>query len=132
MRNPQILDRATLDTETQTFQLAESGGDDDQPTLTVNREGEYLVIAASYGALEIRLRLRLNEVTRALHFLAAAQGMAVSRQIGSSQAHIGLGVLADGSLILRPTLVADASGQISIHFVVTDSARRELYAWLRV
>jgi len=130
MQSLQMLDRARLDAGV--FRLVDSRDDDDQPTLALQREGEYLTLAASYGALEIALRLRFLEVTRALTHLAAADGMATRRQIGSAQAYLGLGLQPDGALILRPTLVADATGLLCINFMATAEARQSLFQWLGI
>lgn len=130
MRNLQTLDRALLDADLHTFRLIDSRDDDDQPLLALRREGEYVIVAASYGALEIALRLRFAELTRTLTHLAAGEGTAAPRQIGSAQAYLGLGLRTDGALILRPTLVADATGLLCINFMATAEARQALFQWL--
>ena len=43
-----------------------------------------------------------------------------------------MGLQVDGKLLLRPTLVADATGHMCFNLTLTDEARKILFDWLGV
>jgi hypothetical protein len=43
-----------------------------------------------------------------------------------------MGISPDGALMLRPTIVADATGHFSLNLVLTPDARQRLYTWLKI
>ena len=131
MRNFQPLDHFVVDTETETIQL-EHTNSENEPLLALHREGPYVTISASFGPLEIALRPRYDELTRALSKLPAVEGLHVTRQVGTSQAYLGMGTTIEGALLLRPTIVADATGHLSLNLALTPDARKALYDWLKI
>lgn len=133
MRNFQALDQATADAETGILLLSSSYESDGmERRLSMRREGSYVVISASYGPMEIAMRLRYDELTRILSRLHPVDGLQTTRQVGTGQAYIALGLQTDGKLILRPTIVADATGHITLNFILKDDARQRLFEWLPV
>jgi len=123
-----ILGRLESQSGTDTLILAST---DTQPgRLTARREDGYVVLTASSGPLEITLRLRADELLRTLRHPAATSEWATARQVGSSQAYLAIGRREGGDILLRPTLVADATGQISFNLLVTASVREDVFRWL--
>jgi hypothetical protein len=55
-----------------------------------------------------------------------------TRQAGTGEAYIALGLQTDGKLLMRPTLVADATGHMCFNLTLTDEARKALCDWLGV
>lgn len=131
MRNFQPLDQVTVDAETETIQLGQREADN-EPILALHREGPYVTISASFGPLEVALRPRYDELARALSKLPVVEGLHVSRQVGTSQAYLAMGVTVDGTLLLRPTIVADATGHMSLNLALTPESRKALYDWLKI
>ena len=43
-----------------------------------------------------------------------------------------VGLASDGSLIVRPTIVADATGHLSFNLTLTGEVRLKLYEWLSI
>ncbi|MBO9308993.1 MAG: hypothetical protein J7551_04325 [Chloroflexi bacterium] len=132
MRNFQTLDEARVDSASESMVISLSAADDDQPRLAVRREGAYVTLSASYGPLEIAMRPRYDDLMRAITRLTAAEGPLTTRQVGTSHAYLALGLHKDGSLLLRLTIVADATGHLSINLRLTESIRQQLYDWLGV
>lgn len=132
MRNFELLDHSTVDAESGVISLTTQQTAAGSPVLAMRREGSYIVISASYGPLEVALRPRFEELTRVLQRLQPVEGLNTTRQIGTGQAFLALGLKTDGMLLLRPTLVADATGLLAFNLAVTDSVRRALYAWLSI
>lgn len=126
------LDRATVDAETGIIYLTAERETEAQPTVFMRREGDYITISANYGLLEIALRPRYHEITRVLSRLQPVEGLQTTRQVGTGQAFLALGLKPDGTLLMRPTLVADATGRMSFNLALTDSVRKALYAWLPI
>lgn len=125
----------TLDTSKQTADSLEfftQAADDDEPRLAIRREGIYITISASYGPLELALRPRYEEFIRTLTKLAVVEGLLTTRQVGTGQAQLSLGLTASHDLLMRLTIVADATGHISLNLKLTPSARETLYSWLEV
>jgi hypothetical protein len=96
----------------------------------MRREGEYASISASYGALEIALRPRVRELIRTLKHMQPNDGLNTTRQVGSGDAFLGLGLHTDGALIVRPTIVGDGSGYFCLNLMLAPAAANALKAWL--
>lgn len=134
MKQYSTLDTMNLDSESGVLQFTSSqtAGAAPQPQLTMRREGAYMAIAASYGPLEIALRPSHEELARLLGRLQPVQGLQTTRIVGTSQAYLAIGLRADGTLVLRPTIVADATGHFSLHLTLTPDVREHFFAWLPV
>lgn len=132
MRNFELLDQTAVDRESGVMTLTTKAASTGSPVLALRREGSYLVISASYGPLEVALRPRLDEVTRVLQRLQPVEGLNTTRQVGTGQAFLALGLKPDGELLLRPTLVADATGLLTFNLALSSEARQTLYTWLAV
>ena len=131
MRDYLTLETVSSDADSGIFSIcAEASAIDAQ--IMLRREGTYIAISASYGPLEIALRPRYDALTRTLARLRPIGGLQTTRELGSTHAFISVGLKVDGSLVLRPTVVGDASGHIALNFCVTDTARQALYDWLGV
>lgn len=132
MRNFELLDHATVDSDSGVISLTTKEAAAGSPVLAMRREGSYIVISASYGPLEVALRPRLDEFTRVLQRLQPVEGLNTTRQVGTGQAFLALGLKPDGVLLLRPTLVADATGLLAVNLALSSDARQTLYNWLAV
>lgn len=132
MRNFQTLDASRLDAESDSLELFYTEADTDQPQLALHREGSYVTISASYGPLEIALRPKYDDLVRILSRLTAVEGLHTTRQVGTGQAYLGIGLNNQGNLMLRPTIVADATGHLSLNIEISQTARRALYEFLKV
>lgn len=130
MRNFQTLDQAVVDTATGviTFRAQQDGGL--HPTIALRHEGEYAPISASYGGLEIALRLRIRELIRTLRSIQPNDGLNVTRQVGTGDCFLGLGLRKDGSLVVRPTIIGDASGYFCLNLILAPDAAQALRDWL--
>lgn len=132
MRNFQILDGSKINKESDSLELFFTNADTEQPRLALRREGIYVTISASYGPLEIALRPRYEDLVRTLSRLTAVEGLHTTRQVGTGQAYLAMGLTQDDNLLLRPTIVADATGHLSLNIEIAQSARQVLYDWLKV
>jgi hypothetical protein len=132
MRTYQTLDRAEIDADRGILLLTSSTTDPFSTTVAMRREGDYLAMSFSRGALELALRLKTAEVTRTLSHLQPADGQQTPRQIGTGQAFLQVGLQTNGVLLLRPVLVADAGGLLAMNLSVEHTARRALLGWLEV
>jgi len=130
MRNFQTLDQAAVNTETGTITFTAQIESDAHPTLAMRREGNYVVISASYGPLEIALRQRFGELVRTFTHLQPNDGLMTTRQVGTSEAYLALGRHTDGSLIFRPTVVGDAGGYFCLNLMLIPATVITLTAWL--
>ena len=130
MRHFLTLDTLTIDSESGILYLTAANGDDNQARVGVRREGVYVAISASHGPLEIALRPRYDDLARLLHRLQPVEGLQTTRQVGSAQAYLAVGKRSDGSLVLRPTLVADASGLLTFNLVLAPDVAQALIEWL--
>lgn len=131
MRNFHRLDTVTVDQEAGTILLEAS--DRANSLLVMRREGEYVAISASHGPFEIALRPRYQELARTFSRLQRIEGLqTTTRQVGTAQAYLAVGLSADGMLILRPTIVADATGHLNFNLLLTDEARSRLFSWLGI
>ncbi len=102
MRTFQILDGSRIDKQSDSLELFFSNADTEQPQLALRREGIYVTISASYGPLEIALRPRYEDLVRTLSRLTAIDGLHTTRQVGTAQAYLAMGLTADDNLMLRP------------------------------
>ncbi|GIL12800.1 MAG: hypothetical protein BroJett038_15200 [Chloroflexota bacterium] len=132
MRNFKQLNQARVNTEIGVIYLETGQEDEATPVVAMRREGSYIVISASYGPLEIALRPRFEEFTRVLARLQPVEGLQTTRQVGTGQAFLALGLQPNGVLLMRPTLVADATGHLAFNLSLSDSVRKALYDWLPV
>ncbi len=134
MRHFVTLDRVEFLEDSGVITLATTDETDSElrPRLSLRREGGYLAISVSSGPLEMALRPRYDEVSHVLESLRAVSGLQTTRQVGTGQAYIGFGIHENGTLVVRPTIVADATGLMCFNLLVADGARRELYQWLSV
>lgn len=78
------------------------------------------------------MRLRFPEFARVLSRLRPVKGLQTTRQIGSAQAFIGVGLQSDGGLVMRPTIVADATGYMNYNLLLSEEVRQRLFDWLPV
>jgi hypothetical protein len=89
-------------------------------------------MSASFGPLEIALRLQYGEFVRRLKNLYPVPGLATTRQVGTGNAYVALGLTKDNRLVLRPTIVADASGHVTFNLLATTEVYQALRKWLDV
>jgi hypothetical protein len=132
MRNFQPLDHVEIDTDIDAITLENNASSESDPVLALRREGIYVTISASYGPLEIALRPRYEDLSRTLSRLQSVEGLSTTRQVGTAQAYLAMGISPEGALSLRPTIVADATGHLSLNLVLTPDARKKLYDWLKI
>jgi hypothetical protein len=59
-------------------------------------------------------------------------GLRTTRQVGTGQAYLALGLQDDGTLVMRPTIVADATGHICLNLLLTSETREAIMDWLSV
>ncbi len=132
MRNFQLLDTMSEDKTSGIITFTTTYDATARPTLAMRREGGYIAISASYGPFEIALRPRFQELSRVLARLQPVEGLQTTRQIGTGQAYLAVGLRADGMLLLRPTIVADATGHIGFNLILNQESRSALFEWLPV
>ena len=132
MRNFHMLDKAVTDGEVGLLSFHSTVEAPFKPQLTMRKEGTYVALSVSHGPIEIALRPRVDELRRVLGRLYPVEGLQTTRQVGTGEAYIALGLQVDGQLLLRPTLVADATGHQCFNLTLTDSARKSLFDWLGV
>lgn len=132
MRNFELLDKVTVDTKTGVITFTTNQESISRPTVALRKEGGYVAFSANYGPFEIALRPRFQEMSRVLARLTPVEGLQTTRQIGTAQAYLAVGLKPDGVLLLRPTLVADATGHAGFNLALSDSARKQLFEWLPV
>lgn len=132
MRNFQILDVVESDKETGIIHLSVKEDNGMHPQVSMRREGTYVAISASFGLMEIALRPRFQELARALARLSPIKGLQTSRQVGTGQAYLAIGLQKNGQLVMRPTIVADATGHLSFNLVLTDEVRKIVFDWLPI
>jgi hypothetical protein len=132
MRFYVTLTQFTHEANTGNLIFSTDDGSESAPKLSMKMEGEYIAISASYGPMEIALRPRLEELKWTLSHIQAIDGLQTSRQIGSSQSYLALGLRKDGSLIVRPTILTDATGYFTFNYQLAPDARAALYAWLAI
>jgi hypothetical protein len=132
MRHFQMLDIVHFDEENDTLKITCCEDMASPPELWFGREGMYLSVSASIGALEIALRPRQRDLVASLAQLRPTERLAVMRMVGTGQAHLELGLSMDGELLVRTTIVADATGHFAMNMILTTEARQQLFDWLGV
>lgn len=132
MRNYQTLDSANVDPATESLELFLAAADDDQPRLVMRREGAYVTISASYGPLEIAMRPRHEDLLRTMTRLNVVEGLHTTRQVGTGQAYLAIGLTPEHDLLMRLTIVADATGHLSFNMRLVGNTRAQLFQWLGV
>ncbi len=125
-----LLDTTLVDDENHLLTLrgAETGAL--IPEITIRREGIWLLIAAGVGFFEVALRLSFAEMRHVLASLQPNDGLTTTRQVGTGEAYLGVGLKQDGTLILRPVVVGDATGHVRMNFRLTSNARAALTKWI--
>lgn len=131
MRNFQTLDTVKIDGGV-IYMMDKNDLDEDPSMLVMQREGTYMAISASHGPFEIALRPRAEDFTRLFAHLHPVDGLQTTRQVGTAQAYIAVGLSADGGLLVRPTIVADATGHLSFNLILTPEVRKALFKWLAI
>jgi hypothetical protein len=129
MRNYQVLDVATSQPD-HVLQLTNSEDNPEQPSLAMSREGAFISLSVSFGPLEIALRLRFDDLRRRLERLLPVHGLATTRQVGTANSFVALGITDDERLVMRPTIVSDASGKITFNLVTSQAVYKQVLEWL--
>ncbi|NOG49385.1 MAG: hypothetical protein HND48_08025 [Chloroflexi bacterium] len=99
----------------------------------MRKEGTYVALAISHGPIELALRPRIDELRRVLGRLVAVEGLQ-----NHPPSWDGRGLYrprklqSDGTLLMRPTLVADATGHLCFNLLLTPASRAVLYTWVGV
>jgi len=132
MRNFETLSQFTIDSASGVISFAAEQPGAARPVVAMRREGGYISLSASYGPFEIALRPRFQELSRVLARLQPVEGLQTTRQIGTGQAYLAVGLKPDGVLLMRPTIVADATGHMGFNLALSDAARKALFDWLPV
>jgi hypothetical protein len=132
MRNFYTLTESTISEDTGVMTMAAGDSDTVQPLMSMRREGGYVSISVSHGPMEVALRPRFAELTRVLARLRPVNGLQTTRQVGTGQAYLALGLREDGALVVRPTIVADATGLMTFNLLLSPSTREALFEWLPV
>ncbi len=130
MRQFRTLFKIDIDKQNGVMTIVGEKGTHDYPSMMVSREGDYVPISVSYGPIELALRLRHEDLGRALQRLQPVDGLQTTRQVGSSNAYLAIGLRSDGVLLLRPTVVADARGHLSMNLALPVDVKEELTSWL--
>jgi hypothetical protein len=99
-------------------------------SMSLAQEGDKVAIDVSIGAMEMALRLRKEELLRTLKSLTYVPGLTTTRQVGTSQAFMGLGLDSENQLILRATLLVDAGGKLTVNLRLGNDIRQQLTTWL--
>jgi hypothetical protein len=132
MRHFEMLDHMLVDPDSGIMTLSKTGAHDEDPQISMRREGAYMAISARYGPLEIALRPRYDDLVRVLLRLQPVEGLQTTRQVGTSQAYLALGLRSDQSLLMRPTIVADATGLFSMNLGLAPDVARQFFSWVPV
>ncbi|MBK8022155.1 MAG: hypothetical protein IPK19_12180 [Chloroflexi bacterium] len=125
-----LLDDVSVDTSTGILTMRGEAHDNFAPEISMRREGAQIVIAAGTGVIEVALRLRYDELRQALHTLQPNDGLTTSRQVGTGQAYLGIGLKTDESLVLRPVIVGDATGHLRLNFRLNATVRARFAQWI--
>lgn len=132
MRQFRTLFHVDIDDANGIMNIFGEKGTHDYPSLMVKREGDYVPLSVNYGPMEVALRVRYADLERTLLRLQPVDGLITTRQVGSTSAYLALGLRSDGTLLLRPTVVADAIGHLSVNLSLPSNVREQLYQWLDV
>ncbi|MDX2138623.1 MAG: hypothetical protein SF123_11060 [Chloroflexota bacterium] len=130
MRYFQTLTHTHNDTATGMLHITADDSGNLMPRLSLKHEGDYVAISASYGPVEMALRPRYTDLMFGLMRLQPIEGLQTSRQVGSGQTYIALGLQPDGVLVLRPTLIGDGGGHITLNLALSSDARATMMHWL--
>jgi hypothetical protein len=130
MRHFYTLDHVEINEGTGVLTLSDSTPSPFKVMLSLRREGGYVAISVSSGPLEMALRPKAGELARVLGQLMPVSGLQTTRQVGTGEAYLAVGLRTDGTLVLRPTIVADATGLLCFNLLVADAARAALFGWL--
>jgi hypothetical protein len=125
-----LLDTTIIDAENHLLTLRGSETGTLTPEISIRREGVWLLIAAGVGFVEVALRLSFEEMHHVLSSLQPNDGLTTTRQVGTGEAYLGVGLKQDGTLILRPIVVGDATGHVRMNFRLTSDARAALLRWI--
>jgi hypothetical protein len=128
MRNFQLLASARI--EGKYLYVTDEANVALQPMLVMLREGDYVSLSVSIGALELALRLQHEDLKRQMEALKPVPGLTTTRQVGGGQSLMSIGINADRRLILRPTLITDAGGHLTINLVTAPEVYDMLIDWL--
>lgn len=126
-----VLDDASVDDSTGILTLCGNVKDSFAPEISMRREGIYVVIAAGTGVIEVALRLRYEELLSAFAHLQPNDGLTTTRQVGTGESYLGIGLKSDQSLVLRPVIVGDATGHLRLNFSLTPLVRETLAQWIQ-
>lgn len=132
MRNFHPLDQVSSDPDSGILLYTSSVEAPFKPQVAMKREGSYIAFSVSHGPMEMALRPRVDELKRVLGRVSPVPGLQTTRQVGTSDAYIALGLNPDGTLLMRPTLVADATGHFCFNLIMSDAMRASLFEWLGV
>jgi hypothetical protein len=132
MRTFYTLDQATINEESGVIYFSSSQNTSDCPELALRREGAYVAVSINHGPLEVAMRPKYPDFERVLARLRPVSGLQTTRQVGTGQSYIALGLRDDGALVLRPTIVSDATGLLCFNLVLSDEARQTLFRWFPV
>ncbi|MEO0563641.1 MAG: hypothetical protein AAF125_16160 [Chloroflexota bacterium] len=132
MRQFRTLFRVDEDADAGVLYISGEKGTHDYPSLMVSREGSYVPISVSYGPIELALRLTYDDLAQALTRLQPVDGLQTTRQVGSANAYLAMGLRSDGVLLMRPTMVGDASGHMSVNLALPSEVRESLMRWLGI
>lgn len=132
MRQFQILTHVATDEADQTLHLSGEPGGDSLASLWFGHEGMYVSVSANYGPLEISLRPRQRDLVASLAQLKPTERLSIMRMIGTGQAHLAVGLSQTGKMLLRTSIVADATGQFAMNFILEPDVRAQLFTWLGV
>jgi hypothetical protein len=131
---------------TRQYQLLESAITQEDGTLALTsqngvvgglfrHESDYVRLSFFSIALEITLRLHTTDLTRALSQLQMTGGLGSPREVGTGQSCLTVQKWLNEDRVLvalRPTLITDATGALSLNFALSEEARRGVYAWLGI
>src|SRR5690606_9142458 len=129
MRNLQTLSTAAIDSATGVISFTSEDETALHPVVSMRQEGAYAAISASFGPHEIALQPSHSELVGNLRHLQPNDGLITTSQIGFANCVAGLGLSTDGRIILRPTMVGDATGDFGITFLQKDVATAVLCRW---
>ncbi|MAS32943.1 MAG: hypothetical protein CL610_02975 [Anaerolineaceae bacterium] len=132
MRQFEILDQMTTDEQSGMVTLSKQDDANQHPQMALRREGVYIAISARFGPTEIALRPHFEDFVRLLRRLQPVEGLQTTRQVGTSQAYLAIGLRTDGTLVVRPTIAADATGYFTINLALSPDVRQALFDWLNV
>ena len=132
MRHFEMLDHMMVDPDSGVMTLSKSSAHEEHPQVSMRREGAYVAISARYGPLEIALRPRYEDFVRVLARLQPVEGLQTTRQVGTSQAYLAVGLRSDHTLVMRPTIVADAAGLFSFNLGLTPDVCHAFFQWVPV